>query len=920
MRYFLNFLLLFGLYGSQAQTGHYFLSHYSPGDKRFDHASFDMAQDDNGVLYFATRSGILIHDGKNWELISCSGAVYAIELNQSGNIFWAGANGFGEVIKDSYGRFTCSLRSDATIKDIYQIVTIHDQVYFMNDNAVFIYDGVESIVTIAANSLARSFSALFEIRGKVYITSASGDTFRLNNSGFEKAAEFEPGLDIIFSTGLNDNYILGTGDSRLFRYLSTRELIEIKPKDDDYLRASVIINGVWVNQGFVALATLRGGVFFLDPNTGSVEQVINYDTGLPDNEVFSILTDKNNNVWASHDYGFTRISPFIPFRSYSHYDNLKGNLLCALSFNKDVYVGTSLGLFKLVREEVYEELNYYVDVPVRQTINAVDLKEAEADVEETDPKVTQAGKSTPEPEKKKRGFFRFLKRNRTKVETPSEPINGASTKKNDQPSINFKAQLQKEEYVTQRVKKTKRILRTAHFVYKKVNGIDAKVTDLTVIDNTLIVGGLGGVFEINGLEAKPILEEPIRMLVNAPDHSALVLTHSDKVLNLHKRNKNWSVAALLDNLQDQISYVVPGRSDELWLCAMDKVYHFDLKTNKVELIAFENPNYTPTVGIPQGDEIQFLNGNGFYQLDRARNSIFKLDSLKAPVTYFSSASGIWYLDNHTWKKLGEERPIKGINKLNYCGEIRFIASDYNSENVWIINEKNELFKFFVNNFSPPSEAFPLLIRKISQNDEALNINQTINIDQEGGPLFVELAQANFLEGSLIEFRYFLKGINEDWSDWSTRNDRINFSYLPPGTYTLNVQSKDVFGTIRELTPVQFKVRPLYWKTPWFYAMEFSVFALLVLLSFKLSVRYRFISRLLSLLTIILLIEFIQTVIGFTFFSNSGPVIDFLIQVAIALIILPVEGYLRNLMFKSMGSNSRLFELITELDRQQRNRK
>jgi hypothetical protein len=353
---------------------------------------------------------------------------------------------------------------------------------------------------------------------------------------------------------------------------------------------------------------------------------------------------------------------------------------------------------------------------------------------------------------------------------------------------------------------------------------------------------------------------------------------------------------------------------------MNKVYRLDSKTKSIEPIAFQDLNYTPTVGTALGDEILFLNASGFYKLDRAKNSILKLDSLHAPETFFASASDIWYLDGNSWKVLGQKKPIKGISKLNHCGEIRFIASDYNSDNLWIINGKNELYKFLPNNFSPPDEAFPLLIKKVSQNEAAIAGNQKIFLDQEGGPISIELTRANFVEGTVIEYRYLINGINEAWSEWSTRNDHINFSYLPPGNYTLNVQSKDVFGTIREITPLHFNVRPLYWKTPWFYALEFSVFALLVLLSFKLSVRYRFISRVLSLLTIILLIEFIQTVIGFTFFSNSSPVIDFIIQVVIALIILPVEGFLRNLMFKSMGANSRLFEIITDLDRQQRNRK
>ena len=71
------------------------------------------------------------------------------------------------------------------------------------------------------------------------------------------------------------------------------------------------------------------------------------------------------------------------------------------------------------------------------------------------------------------------------------------------------------------------------------------------------------------------------------------------------------------------------------------------------------------------------------------------------------------------------------------------------------------------------------------------------------------------------------------------------------------------------------------------------------------------SRLLSLLSIIILIEFIQTAAGSTFSTNSGPVVDFLIQVCVAFVILPIEGFLRKFMLRSIESNKAISEKRTE---------
>jgi hypothetical protein len=66
----------------------------------------------------------------------------------------------------------------------------------------------------------------------------------------------------------------------------------------------------------------------------------------------------------------------------------------------------------------------------------------------------------------------------------------------------------------------------------------------------------------------------------------------------------------------------------------------------------------------------------------------------------------------------------------------------------------------------------------------------------------------------------------------------------------------------------------------------------------------------------LLIEFIQTIAG-SAFTTSSAIIDFAIQVGVAFLILPVEGYLRDLMFRSMGGGSKLYDVISELNRSEK---
>lgn len=173
-----------------------------------------------------------------------------------------------------------------------------------------------------------------------------------------------------------------------------------------------------------------------------------------------------------------------------------------------------------------------------------------------------------------------------------------------------------------------------------------------------------------------------------------------------------------------------------------------------------------------------------------------------------------------------------------------------------------------------------------------------------------MVQPDYLASQAIEYRYQLMGLDKSWSDWSTSYNIVDFPYLPVGDYALHVQSRDIFGNTKDLKPIIFEVLPPYWKRTWFYALEFILFAALVLLSLRLSTKYRVVSRLLSLLTIILLIQFIQTVIGEVFETRASPVMDFFVQVLVALLILPFESYLRNLLLRSVDPKSMLYRFIS----------
>jgi hypothetical protein len=889
MRHIVCLILLLGFFKSYSQTGNYFLSHYSPGKERFSNVCFDMVQGDRGVMYFATRSGVLEFDGRNWDLISGNGAVYSLQLNRQKEIYWCGTNGYGKVDTSIPGDHKLKTLSGEGVADVYKNLIVNDKLYFVTEQAVYIEQKNQPVTTIKSSNLTGSFGTIFELFGSVYINTQRGGIFKVGDDKLlSSTLDIPAGVEVTFSSGMNNFYILGLSNNKVLLTGEDLRMKQLNMEDQVYADASVVVNGSWVNRDLFVLGTLRGGMIFVQSGSGNTQEIVNYNTGLPDNEVYTLMLDKSLCVWAAHEYGFTRVAPYLPFRSFSHYNGLAGNLLCASSFEGKEYVGTSLGLFRLEKEEVYDEITYYEDVEIKPN------------------EATPAGKEekTEQTESKKKGFLQFFRRSRDKE---NEKENSATAKENNTAQKNSTAKKYRS------VKKTQRVLRSSQYVYKKVNGIDAKVTQLFELDGKLIAAGLAGAFEIDELTAKPILEEPILTGYASTNLNALLFsTYSSEVRVFQPtENDQWKSLNFLENVDDRIDAMVDGIGHELWLCALDKAYRLDIaegQVKNIQTISIDNPTYNNITCIHWNNDIILANDQGFLRFDRRKNIFEHIDSLAKPVHYFSDGENILYNDNHAWNILGKAHGQSNLQLLNLLQNLRFVSIDQNAENLWLITENNELYKFFGEKFTPYEAGNQPLLRAVRNNDAKVDL-LNFEVSENKSTLTFEVIQPDFLAPQSIEYRYRLKGLDEEWSEWSTNNYIINYPYLPSDDYILMVQSRDIFGKVHELANVSFEVLPPYWQRPWFYALEFLVFSGLVLLSFRLSNRYRIISRLLSLLTIIMLIQFIQTVASATFETKESPVTDFFIQVVIAFLILPVEGYLRNLMFRSVDPSSRLYRFL-----------
>src|SRR5690349_18519461 len=265
-------LVCFCAISVSAQNGSYFLSHHSPSQENFDNVCFDIAQDKNGVMYFAMKAGVLEFDGREWELIPGAGAVYALHKNESGEIFWAGAKGFGKIGLDRKGFKEIQYLSDSLVTNVYQTLSIGQQVYFLSENKVFLYRGGKSKAEVIISGNAQNmFTGMFELFGIVYVQTERNTTFKVEDNKLVYVNLNFSG-NVLFYSRLEDAYLLGASDNRVYTCRKDLVVRQVPIEDQPYADANVVVSGTWVSKQLLAVGTLRGGVMLVNPITGQRDQ------------------------------------------------------------------------------------------------------------------------------------------------------------------------------------------------------------------------------------------------------------------------------------------------------------------------------------------------------------------------------------------------------------------------------------------------------------------------------------------------------------------------------------------------------------------------------------------------------------------------------------------------------------------------
>jgi ligand-binding sensor domain-containing protein/DNA-binding CsgD family transcriptional regulator len=312
-----------------------------------------IAQDKNGILYFANSEGLLSFDGTYWKLYPLPNKtiVRSVAIGKDSKIYVGGQNEMGYFSPDRNGNLiytslkTLLPKNFTSFRDIWDIVSFNNKIYFRSQNYIFQADN-RSIKTWQPKS---SWQFLGACNNRLYAQDAGNGIVEFLNGKWSPVVTDSPAPSNLAVSALlhlsGDSILITTLKSGVF-VLSGHRLSPFNFKGADPFLNQLILCAIVMDDGNIAAGTQLGGLYVINKN-GQVIENLTRNEGLQNNTILGLFLDKDRNLWMGLDDGID----FIAYKSairHVYPENLnEGAGYSAMLFNHSLYIGTSNRLYEL---------------------------------------------------------------------------------------------------------------------------------------------------------------------------------------------------------------------------------------------------------------------------------------------------------------------------------------------------------------------------------------------------------------------------------------------------------------------------------------------------------------------------------------------------------------------------------------------
>jgi serine phosphatase RsbU (regulator of sigma subunit)/ligand-binding sensor domain-containing protein len=848
------FFMLIITLAAQGQNGSLYLTHFQ--DEYAENLQiWSIARDSSNNMFFANRKGILRYNGGNWNLIKTPVMPYTMHRWPGQERIYIGADqDIGYLRQDSRGFYHYqSLSPDKKLKgEFINIEPVDSVLYFMSTRSLIRVDPQDpSRRRTWQAGKNEPFTGLIHNDEHVFVNLWNKGLHRLQKdtlfpivSGF-----WTKNQEILFSLPHTDErLILGTDDNKLYLF-DGMKFYNFRLKNQSYLEESILAGARNISGRHFALFTLAGGVLVVDKTTREIDYTINYQTGLPDDEVQALGLDRNQGLWISHADGISRADLTLPVKNFSSYPGLEGNLINALEMDSTLYLATGEGLYYLAKEKKYREQEITVRVEEEVPVEPRPKAETQTSPPEEDPPVQTEPEEKPEnkikpdstdQEKEAGAFKKFFNKifGKKEEESPQEtkprerpPEEPAGQEKQTTPGRASERPTPEPQTQTRVSYKKKKIysLQSVSHRYKKVEGLEGKVERLLPFAAGFLASTHDGLYYINQQkEVAEILSGTYPLdIIPYKQRGVLIATRSG-ILQVNRQGDDWSQQQYLPEINEPVySMAYNKRSGSLWAGAENKAYRIALDWSG-EITAMQS--YSLPSEYSERYRVRMIEDNphlflstGIYQYKAAPDTFayrprYKNDSLSlSDYQYILSHHDVsWIKNNGYWQTVGQKpQQNQTLSRFLRLFENIQNLSLSRQNHLWVI-EDNQLYRVDLNEGIPDDTYFRAYFSSIRSGDDHHFRRFHLDIHKENTPLEFRIAAPQYLKQEANQYQYKIEGLMEDWSQWS--DDPTIRIFAQKGEYTVIARARNIWGQINQTRRIHYQVPPPFTETRMFYGL------------------------------------------------------------------------------------------------------
>ena len=334
--------------------------------------------------------------------------------------------------------------------------------------------------------------------------------------------------------------------------------------------------------------------------------------------------------------------------------------------------------------------------------------------------------------------------------------------------------------------------------------------------------------------------------------SSVMIAGTYNGINFYSYNKG-SFTRMLEARFESARFIVKHK-DRIWAIHPYKgiyIVSYDGKNNPVvtnyndkKKLLSQNHNHLYKVA----GRMVLATDNGIFEFDDALNdfkpsAFFKklFDTIKVEYLKEDKTGNIWFVSN---RRVGVAERSGDNYRLVYIPELDDKITVNGFENINIIDSNNVLIAaekgfFHINYARYKKSKYQLvtLIRNVQASARqedlifggyALSTNNAAkeSIEYANNSLHFECSAIIYGQQHTIAYSYYLKGFDEDWSDWNQKTEK-DYTNLPPGKYIFQVKSRTNADNESPVASFSFTILPPWYRSWWAYTLyAIALFALL----------------------------------------------------------------------------------------------